>query len=157
MNACRGFRLCIAVCCKSLFCAVCSVDNAVIYSLLMPFCAEIKTKQRPGLRNESKTLLGTKRYSFEIFLHFIIPCWYYNTILYRGQRTSAKIKILPICFPHIITLALQTPKLSFSRTSKLSGNIFSSRWLKLVEPKYASKLLLGSTVQSLSSGLLAMQ
>ena len=58
---------------------------------------------------------------------------------------------------HILTLPLLTPQVSsLSRINRLSGIKPSSRLLKLVVPKYASKLVIGSTVQSLSSGLLAM-
>ena len=58
---------------------------------------------------------------------------------------------------HIKAFPLLTPQVSsLSRINKLSGIILICRRLKLVVPKYASKLVIGRTVQSLSSGLFAM-
>ena len=57
---------------------------------------------------------------------------------------------------HITVLALVTPRQGLSLTKRLSGNSFSCLLLNDAPPKYASKFTIGSTVHSLSSGLLAI-
>lgn len=114
----------------------------------------MKIKNSPVLKMKKKNLINKLK---------TIPKYAKKVKIKNGKiQISSKKDVLELLKVlnddyHNNSSTLQTPKLCLSRLIKVSGNILSHLRLKLVLPKYASKLATGSTTYSESSGLLTIQ